>query len=77
MSDKTTPRTMEHEARRFSQIHTLEQQLAARARGVDEARAEVKERQKDYDAVLASLLQAARDEGTLPLFLDHPGDTLT
>ena len=58
---------LEHEARRFRQIASLERDLNIRNSDVANAKAHVKELEKEADGILMKLRAAARDEGELPL----------
>jgi hypothetical protein len=62
------PITQERAARRFHQIAVLERQLVLEGMQLREAKAHAKALQERYDALLARLRMAARDEGELPLF---------
>lgn len=57
----------EHEARRYRQIADLERQLTLKDGEVRDAKAHVKELEKEFDGILGRLRAAARDEGELPL----------
>ena len=60
--------TQEHAARRFSQIATLERQLALKLSEIVVSKAHVKELQEEADSLVARMRTAARDDGELPLF---------
>jgi hypothetical protein len=60
--------TQERAARRFSQIATLERQLAIKLGDITLAKAHVKELQEEADGLMARMRTAARDDGELPLF---------
>ena len=60
--------TMETEARRFEQIRSLERELVAKEVEIAKLREDLKERGKEFDAILTSIRKAARNEGDLPLF---------
>lgn len=59
--------TIDHKARRFMQIASLERKLTLQAAAVRDAKAHVKDLEKDYDGILMDIRTAARDEGELPL----------
>jgi hypothetical protein len=59
--------TIDHKARRFMQIAHLERALTLKGSEVRDAKAHVKELEKEYDAILSEIRTAARDEGELPL----------
>jgi regulator of replication initiation timing len=60
--------TQERAARRFSQMVSLERQLALVLDDITRAKAHVKELQEEADGLMLRLRKAARDEGELPLF---------
>ena len=59
--------TVEHKARRYMQIAQLERKLTMQSGAVRDAKAHVKDLEKEYDATLLEMRTAARDEGELPL----------
>jgi hypothetical protein len=58
---------IDHAARRYHQIASLERKLTLQAGVIRDAKAHVKDLEKDYDAILFDIREAARDEGELPL----------
>jgi hypothetical protein len=67
--------TQERAARRYSQIATLERQLAIKLADITLAKAHVRELQEEADGLMARMRTAARDDGELPLFdLDEQVD---
>jgi hypothetical protein len=65
---RTSNITQERAARRFSQIATLERQLAIKLGDIALAKAHVKELQEEADGLMGRMRSAARDAGELPLF---------
>lgn len=61
--------TMEAEARRYEQIRSLERELARKDSEITAAKEELKDLNKEWDAILTRLRAAARNEGDLPLFM--------
>jgi hypothetical protein len=66
------PLTMETEARRFEQIRSLERALVEKEKEITKVQEELKERRKEWDGIPTAMRQAARNEGSLPLFTEDP-----
>jgi hypothetical protein len=60
--------TQERAARRFAQIAQLERHLSLAMADIAQAKAHVKELEKEADGLLTRIRTAARDDGELPLF---------
>lgn len=58
---------LEHEARRYRQIASLERELALKESEIRDAKEHVKDLTDERDGILLKLRAAARDEGELPL----------
>lgn len=58
---------LDHKARRYMQIAHLERELTGKGQEVRDAKAHVKDLEKEYDGILSEIRTAARDEGELPL----------
>jgi regulator of replication initiation timing len=64
----TTNITEQRAAQRFHQIARLERELVAKLGDVAACKAHLKELTEESDGLVLRLRQAARDEGSLPLF---------
>jgi hypothetical protein len=60
--------TEQRAAQRFHQIAHIERELVTKLHEVAAAAAHLKELKEEADGLVLRLRQAARDEGTLPLF---------
>lgn len=71
-----SPVTVDHKARRYAQIAQLERKLTLQQIAIRNAKAHVKDLQREAEAILLELRAAARDEGELPL-LDMMDDSVS
>lgn len=62
--------TEERAARRFHQMRHMEQHLAKLDKKIADAKQKLSVLKEQREAQIQALLEAARDEGTLPLFED-------
>jgi hypothetical protein len=59
--------SLDHKARRYMQIAQLERRFTMQQGAVRDAKAHVKDLEKEAEATLLEIRTAARDEGELPL----------
>jgi hypothetical protein len=59
--------SLDHKARRFMQISHLELKFTIQQSAIRDAKAHVKDLEKEAEATLLEIRTAARDEGELPL----------